>query len=715
VTNGGCNSPGQEFTTLTCGQTVCGDGGTYLVGGGLQYRDTDWWLVTLTSGQELTWSVNAEFPLLIGFVGQPCPQGAFMTPPGPALGSPCVTTSVTSLCLPAGQYVCFAAPSAFAGVACGSQYTGTLTCTPCEPPPPPANDNCTGAQLVACGDILSDDNIGATDDGLQPSCSFGGAPTNSDVWYRFIANNNSASINTCGGGSMGDTVITVYSGADCNSLVEIACNDDFCGLLSQVIANGLTNGTQYWIRMAGWNQEPEGTFTLEVNCFNGDCVQQQPGDVVEPEVTCFDEYTDTTNGGCNSVPPVYTTILPGQTVFGTGGNYLFAGLQYRDTDWYRTTLSGAAVVTWTVTAEFDSLSFILADGCPATILSPAGLAGFCETSTLSMDLAAGSYTFFVATSGFAGVPCGSQYRATLTVEGRGACCLSTGCEVRTQSACAGGGGTYLGNGTDCGGGSYTVSTCSNAMEDISGTGTLSTVSGTDDGFQDGVPIGFSFPLFGVSSSTVTISNNGALSFQPGFIPFSNPPIPNGGAPNSVIAPFWDDMWTVGVGSVHYQTLTSPDRFIVQWTNADLFPGQGFSYTFQTILFQGGDIDFRYGSLDGSPPASPTIGLEDSTGTVGTSIAASDIGTGNTCRHFEFVSTGDPCDTCPNAGGTGQFCSADTDGNCVLDVQDLANLLAAFGSVTGDVNYNPAVDYDNSGSIGLADLAFLLGQFGDNCN
>ena len=52
-----------------------------------------------------------------------------------------------------------------------------------------------------------------------------------------------------------------------------------------------------------------------------------PEAIAEGEPNVVDEYVDTYNGGCNSTPNVFGTITCGQTVCGTAGDYLVAGVQ----------------------------------------------------------------------------------------------------------------------------------------------------------------------------------------------------------------------------------------------------------------------------------------------------------------------------------------------------------------------------------------------------
>lgn len=71
--------------------------------------------------------------------------------------------------------------------------------------------------------------------------------------------------------------------------------------------------------------------------------------------------------------------------------------------------------------------------------------------------------------------------------------------------------------------------------------------------------------------------------------------------------------------------------------------------------------------------------------------------------------------CSNPGGSGNFCTADVSGNCLIDIGDLALMLSAFGTHPGDCTYNPAADIAPPAGIDITDLAALLSQFGDNCN
>ncbi len=63
---------------------------------------------------------------------------------------------------------------------------------------------------------------------------------------------------------------------------------------------------------------------------------------------------------------------------------------------------------------------------------------------------------------------------------------------------------------------------------------------------------------------------------------------------------------------------------------------------------------------------------------------------------------------PGGGGL----PGDVDGDGDVDQADLGALLGAYGSQTGDPNWNPDADFDGDGDVDQADLGTLLGAYGD---
>lgn len=184
---------------------------------------------------------------------------------------------------------------------------------------------------------------------------------------------------------------------------------------------------------------------------------------------------------------------------------------------------------------------------------------------------------------------------------------------------------------------YTRATFTGTYTPISvGSGaTLSTAAG-DGVVQTAIPIGFTFNYNGVPYTTITASTDGWASFTQTTSSLTNNNLFSTTAPNTVLAPYWDDLNTNAVGtnpagSILYQTQGTPgsQTFTIQWTNVSSFfsatNGQPAGLNFQVILYEGSDmIEFRYGTVNGvsvNTSESASIGIENQTGGPGNFIDA----------------------------------------------------------------------------------------------
>ncbi|HKW51772.1 MAG TPA: S8 family serine peptidase [Candidatus Eisenbacteria bacterium] len=141
--------------------------------------------------------------------------------------------------------------------------------------------------------------------------------------------------------------------------------------------------------------------------------------------------------------------------------------------------------------------------------------------------------------------------------------------------------------------------------DIRAIGTPIAITG-DEEISRFIPIGFTFPYYGSVFDFVRVCTNGYLSFTSGGIDFTNQPFPAPFSPDNMVAPFWEDLFFVP-GSVAY-TYGDETRFIVQWTEVELYGGGG-PYTFQAILQRDGTIIYQYYSM-GNPSSGATIGIQN---------------------------------------------------------------------------------------------------------
>jgi hypothetical protein len=123
----------------------------------------------------------------------------------------------------------------------------------------PANDACSNATPVSCGNTYASTTAGATDD-VALTCGTG--ITAPGVWYELEGTGQQVVVNTCDNAGY-DTKLNVYIGG-CGNFTCVAGNDDACDLASSVgfVAE---QGVTYHILVQGYNGLT-GTFNLQVEC-----------------------------------------------------------------------------------------------------------------------------------------------------------------------------------------------------------------------------------------------------------------------------------------------------------------------------------------------------------------------------------------------------------------------------------------------------------------
>jgi hypothetical protein len=151
--------------------------------------------------------------------------------------------------------------------------------------------------------------------------------------------------------------------------------------------------------------------------------------------------------------------------------------------------------------------------------------------------------------------------------------------------------------------------------DIQPSGTPVPISG-DDQTTIGIPIGFAFPFYGSTFTRVNVSTNGFLSFTSGSASFGNSPLPGAGAPENLLAVFWDDLVFTRFPSAYY--LNDGSRFIVQFSGVNHIGGAS-DFNFEVILYPDGRIIYQYLTMRGTL-GSATIGQQNGARDDGLTIA-----------------------------------------------------------------------------------------------
>ena len=327
------------------------------------------------------------------------------------------------------------APGAFTlsvsdGNACGNPPTCGL-----------ANDSCAGAFNVTAninGPDVTFDNTLATPpqhDGNpagadpelpvgSPSCQFNATPTDvhNTIWYKVTVPTPAPPalrFDTCGSAApLNDTIIAVYTGS-CGALVEKSCDDDSCTgaapFYSRADVLAPTAGQTLFIMVgntgsyAGSVPGPGGV--LHITTFTP-CSLVCPGGSTAEGEACPTAGPDAINGGCNSTPAVFGTIVAnGPAICGTGSTFTVGTTQTRDTDWFKFTVTTTGTYHIQVSAEFTALVGFVPLPCPATAFvagSTATTAGNCQqVDSPAVSLTPGDYAVFVGPTVFTGFPCSS--------------------------------------------------------------------------------------------------------------------------------------------------------------------------------------------------------------------------------------------------------------------------------------------------------------------
>jgi hypothetical protein len=157
-----------------------------------------------------------------------------------------------------------------------------------------------------------------------------------------------------------------------------------------------------------------------------------------------------------------------------------------------------------------------------------------------------------------------------------------------------------------------------AWTDISATGTEVTgFANPDDGLSTPIAIGFAFPFYGGSFTTLRVCTNGFISFTDTTTPYENTSLPGVGAPRNLIAVCWDDLILENGARIFTQQIGG--SFIVQFDSVQVFNQPGQRFTCQIILKPTGEVLLLYHTVTVVDHLY-TIGIQNGVRTEGLEIA-----------------------------------------------------------------------------------------------
>ena len=426
------------------------------------------------------------------------------------------------------------------------------------------NDTCATAATAPLGSTAFDTTL-AIDEAIVPfNCAGGGGP---DVWYSYTATStDNVQIDLCG--SSYDTALTVYSGS-CAALNEIQCNDDSCGLQSQVTVNGVSVGDQFLIRVAGFAGST-GFGTLNIT------------ELTPPP------------GGSNDTCATAAAITPGNaiafdTTVAIDEGLLFWNCAGGAADiWYSyTPTAGNSLTFETCGSSYDTALEVYEGSCNALNYVDCNDDSCGLQSAITVAAPVPGTTYFLRVGGWNG---STGFGTVLLTEGSAPTPPSPVTIVDNLP------GTWI---------------------DIATTGTPLSLS--DDGEVD-IPttVGNNVLAAGIAR----VGSNGAVRFDGAGLDlgYTNQPIPSFQAFNSdrTLMPFWDDIDTdSGVeGEIYYQEVGGV--LVIQWEAVEFFPGGTLGIdtaTFQIQVPSGtGPVvaQYLYESVDSARAdlgSSATIGFQ----------------------------------------------------------------------------------------------------------
>jgi hypothetical protein len=209
-----------------------------------------------------------------------------------------------------------------------------------------------------------------------------------------------------------DGSCNILNGVDGSCVAEAWRPNDFSWTCN-------TAGTYYVILAPYASYSSHSCTGVETNTFTMEYYSEYnlpeacpPGAYVENEPDCYDGYIDAFNGGCNSIPEVFSVLPNNCSQFICGKSGLYNSESSRDTDWYQFTTTDSTEVYLDFIAEFDTQLGIIdgTSGCPVSVFHTVITVPLGVRDTLSCVVGPGTWWIWVGSSSFSGCPCGSDYQ-----------------------------------------------------------------------------------------------------------------------------------------------------------------------------------------------------------------------------------------------------------------------------------------------------------------
>jgi subtilisin-like proprotein convertase family protein len=306
------------------------------------------------------------------------------------------------------------------------------------------NDACENAISVPVGSSIVSTNVGATNDPGQPTCN-GLSTFNAGVWFTTVGNGNVLNLTTCSANTVLNTRLYVYTGS-CGAFTCVGAATGTTPACSPSTAASVqicsTLGETYHILITN-DTSGTGQFELSVQdlgaCPTNDlCENAVPvsvgGSVLSNNVGATNDPGQPT---CNGLSTFNAGVW--FTTVGTGNNLIASTCSAN-------TVLNTRLYVYSGTCGAFTCVGANATAVPACSPSNAASVRFCSTL--------GETYYILVTNDTSGT---GQFELSVTDDGpfgcqpTGGCCTAGVCSLNTEALCLAGGGSYLGDGTNCDG------------------------------------------------------------------------------------------------------------------------------------------------------------------------------------------------------------------------------------------------------------------------
>jgi hypothetical protein len=266
-------------------------------------------------------------------------------------------------------------------------------------PPPPANDNCSGAITLTPGASCVNTSGTVEYATLSTPASACGGNANDDVWYKFVATSTAVDITAVGAIGM-DMVMELLEGS-CGSLNSLNCaNLSGSGGTEVISQGGLTIGATYLIRVYDYGSGYPSNSNFDICVVNQIVLYSPPVNDL-----CGNAISLASNPTCISTAG--TTL--GATNSGLAGNLCGGFVSNPDDDvWYSfVATSSAHDIIVSPSAPLNAVLELRTGTCNGSLIQCVDGAGIGGTEILSLQGLTASTTYRIRVYG-RGVGYGTQ-------------------------------------------------------------------------------------------------------------------------------------------------------------------------------------------------------------------------------------------------------------------------------------------------------------------